>query len=67
VFELRINTGNAAFKQAGDNSTNELIRTLEEDIIPNLVVWTGYDKWNTILDKNGNNVGSWRLQPGVSK
>lgn len=46
--------------------TTEYARILRE-IAANLDPWDGYDKFQTILDTNGNDVGRWKLAKGENE
>lgn len=65
MFEIRILTENDAF---ADDPRPEIIRILD-DIRTKIGEWDGDPYWRSIIDVNGNNVGSWRLRtiPEVSE
>jgi hypothetical protein len=57
-FNLAIHTENAAFDE--DALAPEVARILRE-IAARLDGWDGYDKYQTVFDSNGNDVGRFRL------
>lgn len=56
-FEVRIDCNNAAF---GDDPRLEVMRLLEE-LTSKVGRHNGYDKWQSLMDGNGNVVGYWRF------
>lgn len=61
MFEVRVLTENDAF---AENAQAELDRILI-DIRSKVQDWDGSPYWQTIMDSNGNNVGSWRYNPNT--
>jgi hypothetical protein len=56
-FTINMTCENAAFE---DGPAPEVARVLRK-IASQLDEWDGYDKFQTILDANGNDVGRWKL------
>lgn len=56
-FKLMMSCDNAAFE---DRPGPEVARILRA-IAARVEDWDGYDKYQTVFDINGNDVGRWRL------
>jgi hypothetical protein len=56
MFQLRIDTDNAAFEDAPEEVAR-ILRTIAKD----LERYTPYTGWETVFDLNGNDVGRYRL------
>lgn len=61
-FTINMTCDNAAFDEPpnGMGAAPEVARILRK-IASQLDAWDGYDKFQTILDINGNDVGRWKL------
>ena len=68
TFILKIDCGNAAFTDEAGNVTPdaaapELARILRR-IADRIEAGTDYERFRTILDVNGNDVGRYAMKPG---